>query len=773
MRNINTQRKADGKEPQEPWQYFDLMGGTSTGGIIAIMLGRLWMAIPECIKAYTELSKAIFTPKHSRASPKEIKNQIRKSRLAENDDQILLQDFESPCKVCVFALRESNSKLAILRTYDYLHASQTLFDECKVWEACRATSAAPTFFDPVQIGPYKQSFIDGGLGYNNPIFKVYDEAQNIWPDRTVVATSIGTGEVPGTAFGGNLKKIAESITKIVTGCDVVADDFYNANKAMVAEERYYRLSVTHGLRNIGLEKHKHIGEIVDQTQEYLSRGEAQKKIKQCIKVLLQERIDNGNDPQISSKHNGFKSDACLESLKFKEMNFREENIVSADDDTCGWLVKNENFARCIQDEDGLLWIQGKAGAGKSTLMKYVYERTQMPTADASGLKLSFFFHARGVELQKTPLGMFKSLLLQLYNRDSTARVEISKEFKEKSEDGMVEIKWEWTEKMLEELFSNLICRISGSKRVMIFIDALDEAGEVVPNVLASYQAIHYAARGGATEVAEILLKFSSSIINATDKNSVTPLQIAARHYKGDVMRLLIEKGAKPKCLNMENLKRLKEVRGDIEKTVSLLLEDAENFNAQSLQSAAARGDLVVIQVLLAEGTDVNAQGGHYGCALVAAAHNGHIAVAEALLQNGAEIDAEGGMYSCALAAASKSGHEEMVSKLLQAGADINAKSRNYVKALVAAAETGHTKVVKILLKRGAKIDAHSGRFGNALGAAAYNGDTEVVGILLEGGASINARCGEYGNALMVAVHKGKYAVVMLLLRRGAKTNALM
>ena len=163
-----------------------------------------------------------------------------------------------------------------------------------MWEACRATSAAPTFFDPVQIGPYKQSFIDGGLGYNNPIFKVYDEAQNIWPDRTVVATSIGTGEVPGIAFGGNLKKIAESITKIVTGCDVVADDFYNASKAMVAEERYFRFSVIHGLGSIGLEEHKHIGEIVDQTQEYLSRGEPQTKLKRCIKALLQERINNGN-----------------------------------------------------------------------------------------------------------------------------------------------------------------------------------------------------------------------------------------------------------------------------------------------------------------------------------------------------------------------------------------------------------------------------------------------------------------------------------------------
>ncbi|KFZ08459.1 hypothetical protein V502_09342 [Pseudogymnoascus sp. VKM F-4520 (FW-2644)] len=313
MRNINTQRKVDGKEPQEPWQYFDLMGGTSTGGIIAIMLGRLRMTIRECIEAYTELSKAIFTPKHSRASlvrgveylngdgkfdsqafEKEIKTQIRKSKGAENDDQILLQDTESPCKVCVFALRESNSKLAILRTYDYLHASQTLFDECKVWEACRATSAAPTFFDPVQIGPYGQSFIDGGLGYNNPIAKVYDEVRSIWPDRTVVATSIGTGEVPGTKFGGSLKKIAESIAKIVTDCDVVADNFYNANEVMVEQGRYFRLSATHGLANIGLEEYKHIGEIVDQTQEYLSRGEPQTKLKQCIKALLQERINNGN-----------------------------------------------------------------------------------------------------------------------------------------------------------------------------------------------------------------------------------------------------------------------------------------------------------------------------------------------------------------------------------------------------------------------------------------------------------------------------------------------
>ncbi|KFY80769.1 hypothetical protein V498_08778, partial [Pseudogymnoascus sp. VKM F-4517 (FW-2822)] len=118
MRTVNARRKIDKKDPVEPWQYFDLIGGTSTGGIIAIMLGRLRMTIPECIIAYIKLSKAIFTPKHSRASltrgveflngdekldsevlEDAIKSQIKASKVSKEDDQILLQDPESPCKV--------------------------------------------------------------------------------------------------------------------------------------------------------------------------------------------------------------------------------------------------------------------------------------------------------------------------------------------------------------------------------------------------------------------------------------------------------------------------------------------------------------------------------------------------------------------------------------------------------------------------------------------------------------------------------------------------
>jgi len=44
-----------------PHKYFDLIGGTSTGGLIALMLGRLGMDIDSVIKKYEELGTTIFS----------------------------------------------------------------------------------------------------------------------------------------------------------------------------------------------------------------------------------------------------------------------------------------------------------------------------------------------------------------------------------------------------------------------------------------------------------------------------------------------------------------------------------------------------------------------------------------------------------------------------------------------------------------------------------------------------------------------------------------
>lgn len=54
------------EDPPRPCDVFDMIGGTSTGGLIAIMLGRLRMTAKEAIDAYLKLSPKIFTKKRSR-----------------------------------------------------------------------------------------------------------------------------------------------------------------------------------------------------------------------------------------------------------------------------------------------------------------------------------------------------------------------------------------------------------------------------------------------------------------------------------------------------------------------------------------------------------------------------------------------------------------------------------------------------------------------------------------------------------------------------------
>jgi patatin-like phospholipase/acyl hydrolase len=56
----------DPNAPPKPCEYFDMIGGTSTGGLIAVMLGRLRMSVDECIDAYTQLSDKVFEKRSKR-----------------------------------------------------------------------------------------------------------------------------------------------------------------------------------------------------------------------------------------------------------------------------------------------------------------------------------------------------------------------------------------------------------------------------------------------------------------------------------------------------------------------------------------------------------------------------------------------------------------------------------------------------------------------------------------------------------------------------------
>jgi hypothetical protein len=72
MRCINDGIKSqlptdEAHEDLQPHHIFNLVAGTSTGGLIAIMLGKLGMSVEECILAYEYLASHIFGKKHLRS----------------------------------------------------------------------------------------------------------------------------------------------------------------------------------------------------------------------------------------------------------------------------------------------------------------------------------------------------------------------------------------------------------------------------------------------------------------------------------------------------------------------------------------------------------------------------------------------------------------------------------------------------------------------------------------------------------------------------------
>ena len=172
MRNLNRKRQVE----TQPWEEFDMIGGTSTGGIIAIMLGRLRMSLDQCEAAYMNLSSNVFKKSRRTADPRRIydfleangkfspqpleetiRDMLQGHELADNE---LLKDRDpEACRVFVCATRALNSTPAVLRSYET--TKHDPYDDAEIVEAVRATSAASTFFPETKLGRHGELFVDG------------------------------------------------------------------------------------------------------------------------------------------------------------------------------------------------------------------------------------------------------------------------------------------------------------------------------------------------------------------------------------------------------------------------------------------------------------------------------------------------------------------------------------------------------------------------------------------------------------------------------------
>lgn len=172
------------------------------------------------------------------------------------------------------------------------------------------------------------------------------------------------------------------------------------------------------------------------------------------------------------------------SLWFPTMDDREDQIAEAELKTFDWILRPpqdrhhawDDFSEWLKTGSAVYWVSGKAGSGKSTLMKYLKrhrEVQELLTSWAAGDALiiaSFFFWYNGKELQKTQDGLLRSLLYQcLQNHRELIPVVLSEGF-----DAPLPEIANWTLPRLKGAFKRLLEQQVTALKIFMLVDGLDE-----------------------------------------------------------------------------------------------------------------------------------------------------------------------------------------------------------------------------------------------------------------------------------------------------------
>lgn len=177
----------------------------------------------------------------------------------------------------------------------------------------------------------------------------------------------------------------------------------------------------------------------------------------------------------------------LRSLWFPAMREREENVARANNSTLHWIFegmppesfqgRHPNLQQWLEQENGIYWVRGKPGSGKSTLMKYLSNHTttkkllQTWASPKRSFQASHFFWCAGSKLQRSMKGLLQSLLYEVLRQCPELICHVYPDL-----DGMhYQSDYEpWSFAELQEAVQLLRQQQDASVRFCFFIDGLDE-----------------------------------------------------------------------------------------------------------------------------------------------------------------------------------------------------------------------------------------------------------------------------------------------------------
>lgn len=241
-------------------KLFDLIIGTSTGGIIALGLGKVDVntgqphySAKKLADLYKKRGEDIFSRSRWRKVPGY--NVFDEKYSHEGLEEVLEEYFGND------TLGQLMSKIAVT-TYD-LHQRDPLFlkswnaphQNIRIREAARATSAAPTYFEPSpqQVAGNNCALVDGGIFINNPAVSGYAEARRMFPEESkFFVLSLGTGQMTRKISYTDAKGwgLAEWVIPLLDCVfDGVSDAADYQMRQILPEGDYFRLQVNLGKKS--------------------------------------------------------------------------------------------------------------------------------------------------------------------------------------------------------------------------------------------------------------------------------------------------------------------------------------------------------------------------------------------------------------------------------------------------------------------------------------------------------------------------------------------
>jgi patatin-like phospholipase/acyl hydrolase len=275
---------------------FDLVAGTSTGGILTLGLtrpgqgGKAQYSAETLIELYETEGGKIFDlsvwhqlqsvggfaeEKYPSKGIEEVaKRYFDDVPLAEALTEVLVTAYEIERRGPWFFKRR------------HARDQDRKGDNFLMREVARATSAAPTYFEPLQLewGPYgERAFVDGGVHSNNPAMCAYVEAIKIYPEEDILVVSLGTGEptreMPYEEVKGwGLALWAQPILNVVF--DGVSDTVdYQLRELLRSEgddKRYYRFQtkLDPGMHDMDDASAPNIQSLKTKAKEIISKDDA-------------------------------------------------------------------------------------------------------------------------------------------------------------------------------------------------------------------------------------------------------------------------------------------------------------------------------------------------------------------------------------------------------------------------------------------------------------------------------------------------------------------